>query len=225
MDRRSGCAYNYTGAVSLTPGTHIVQVSTGVSETAYVTVEAGEETTLVLPSAIPSQAISWAAEPTQQDQLAQVIGAALPVGTPVYVVIAGSVWHIDAGTSEWAQLQIPTRLVAIGGGVSARERLSKSMLWAGGGVAALSGVYSGLSFLRANDAYRAGLDADNFEIYNDAEGRYYEAKGQYSIGAAVTVGGLLIAGGGWLLRPGEEAPSVSAWLSGGTSGLIFTGTY
>jgi hypothetical protein len=207
--------------LDLSPGIHAIQVVTSRAHTAYVDLENGAAATLVMPSSVPDAAINWVADPATQPQFNAVLEAALPLETPVYVVTGGQVWQGQVGQAEWAALKIPSQVRA-GSSINRRDIASKSMLWGGGGVAALSGAYAGISWLRAMDAYRTGANAETYPVNFEAEGRFDTAAVQYRVGMSVALGSALIAGGGWLLKEDRLQPVSFA---GGGHGLLWSWAY
>jgi hypothetical protein len=206
--------------LDLSPGIHAIQVVTSRAHTAYVDLENGATATLVMPSSVPDAAINWVDDPASQPQLNAVLEAVLPLETPVYVVTGGQVWQGQVGQAEWTALAIPTQAIATR--IDRRDMASKSMLWGGGGVAALSGAYAGISWLRAMDAYRTGVSAETYPVNFEAEGRFDAAAAQYRVSMSVALGSALIAGGGYLLKEDRLQP-VS--FPGGGHGVLWSWAY
>jgi hypothetical protein len=210
-------------ALELSPGIHAIQVITSRAHTAYVDLGSGTSASLVMPSAVPDAAINWVTQSkTLQKQLSTVLEAALPEGTPVYIVAGGQVWQSVVGQSEWVALKIPTRSTSARSTLETRKILSRSMLWGGGGLAVLSGGYAGLTYIRAKDAYRTGLNAEDYAVYSEAEGRFFKASDQYTIGISIALTSALVAGGGWLLK--EDRLQPVSFPQGG-HGLLWTWAY
>jgi hypothetical protein len=213
-------------SVKLSPGLHAVQVVTSRAHTAFVHLEEGDAATLILPSSVPDTAINWVTDTGTQAQFSSLIQALFPPESQVYVVAGGQVWKGGVGHSTWEALAIPTRLKNPGTAVDRQALASKSLLWGGGGIALLSGGYAGLSWFRAQDAYRTGLNAAEYPVYSEAEGRFYEAGAQYTISGAVALSSLLLMGTGWMIRDKTTGVQpVALWSDGHSGGFSWTVGY
>lgn len=187
------------GAVELLPGAHLVQHGNPL-QTLRVFVGAGSTVTMVVPSELPDDLVGWAADPARHEQLVAVIGAARP-GSMAYVVSGEAVWRVDAGGVERLGLE-PAPSAPIPA-ARANPRFVSTGLMIGGGAVAVGG--GALSFValqqgtQARDDAKAAETADDWDAWQDADGRYDDARGRLSAARAVAIGGAGLAVGGIVL--------------------------
>ncbi len=208
------------GNVLLLPGAHVFQVATPSVLTMTVTVEPMGGTKLIIPAAIPSDALPWVADPSKQSQLSSVLGTVLPAGSTVYISSGTSIWQGTIGDPVWVELEVPTGFLSAMGGKRGKFVAGQTLFWTGGISAVGGGALTVVSLLQRNSAQRDGERAESWDSYTEAEGRYGAAVDRSKVGAVVLAGGAVLAGvGGLISYTGGKAkvtPTVSTTEVGAT---------
>jgi hypothetical protein len=189
--------------LSLPPGHHLVQVVGTEALTIRLRLDpptAEETPILVVPGSATSAQLAWAQNVDQRGDLDLLLQAAFHPGESLFITVAGRVWQTSVGTGEWEELEVPTR-IALGSAIDPRQITSQTFLWGGTGVAVLSGFVAGFNYLQMNDALRVGESTDSFETYESGRLAYEGAVQRMQAAAIVAVGGVVLGGTGYFLRP------------------------
>ncbi len=87
--------------IALVPGSHLVQLGEQQQLTLEVEVGADLDSTLVIPAAVPPEAVSWPADAELRPALEAVLTSALDRGTIAWFAIGESVWRFEIGSGAW----------------------------------------------------------------------------------------------------------------------------
>ena len=188
------------GHVGVLPGSHQVQVGTGLLATMSVDIDANAPATLVLPALVTADALTWAGDGERRAALSSVLMGALGSEGVVYVVSGDIVWRVRLGGSAWdlvgaggpgaasAVRAIPSTRFAAKELVPPRKANVAGPVILGVGGAALigGGIVAGLGFRSAKEAYDDAV----------ANGRGAEGDAAYEAGAREYTAGLVVGGVG-----------------------------
>ncbi|MDP6933477.1 MAG: hypothetical protein QGG40_11205 [Myxococcota bacterium] len=209
------------GKLVLAPGRHLVQLGTTSMTTFRVNLEGGSGATLVVPAAIPPDAVTWVRDDARRPALSQTLAAVLGENVLVYVTVHEGVWKGATATDAWQELKAPQPLAEVqptsepqAGALAEAPAPSRSggsgggrLLVVGGSGMTVGGLaLTGFSYQRGKQAYRDVNNADGWYAYQQAESRFVGSQRRLYLGAALGTVGLASLGGGILLDGGALVP-------------------
>ena len=173
--------------------------------------------TLVIPSAVTSNDLSWVNEDASRETLETVLNAALSEGGTVYIPMGNSVWTTVLGSGEWTRLEVPAR--ALGPSVNPRLLTGQLAFWGGTALVLGGGGVSGVKYFQAQNAVTDGRTASNTTDFESADLAYQSARETKQITDIVFYSGVFLVGGGWLL---QRDVSLAPWSIHEGRGLAVT---
>lgn len=164
--------------VAVSPGAHLLQV-VGGSVVRTVRVELSTTAaTVVLPSLLPDEAPAWAPEPRLAPQLDAVLGALLPVGSGVTVVLSESTWRRIPGQA-W------TRIARHAPALSRRSPVN-ALVTGAGATLGLGGAALGIAgWIQGSAAAADGAEATTWSEHTVHLRDYERARTQIVVGEAL----------------------------------------
>ena len=158
------------GEVVVAAGRHLIQIYkplAGSVVSGMVEVLPGQVVEIVVPHAVPTDALGWASDRRRWHDLSNLFLAvpSLREAPDVYVVHKGGVWRGSAGGAVWVQegpSEGQTRATAL-------TVTGVTLMAAGGGLAVYGGLRSASLVTQALDAQAAG-DLDSYRTANTMVG-------------------------------------------------------
>jgi tetratricopeptide (TPR) repeat protein len=182
--------------VSLSPGEHLIQIK-DLMTTRVIVSDGTKEVTLVVPSAMPQDALAWVHDDAMRGELGNFLNGVIPRGEVAFVADAGEIWQLTAGYDNWEQLEIPKRIIAPG--TSPKYVASRALLWGGSSTFLVSGVFAAIKYAEAATSRQTAQNTNVYTDYDESEKEFIKSRSQYQVAIGVSVGGVLFAGGGYAL--------------------------
>jgi len=187
-------------AIEVVPGDHLVQVLAAEVVTVSVNVEAGGNVQLVIPRALPSEAVAWVDEEARRSDLQHVFDAVLVPGSTIHMAAGDRVYRTVIGSVEpWDELEVPTRYLR-GGNLSPRQVTARSLIYGGGSIGLIGASLAASGYFAATAAYHDGTNASSWDGYLEANANYAPATERLAMGRWLGLGGLALAGTGFYLH-------------------------
>ncbi len=196
------------GRVGVTPGAHHVQFGATAVATMVMDLDANTPATLVLPSIVTADALSWAGDGEKRGALSSVLLGALGGEGAVYVVSGSVIWRVRLGGSAWdlvgsgggpvaATEPAPAAAALAPAGGARKPSLAGPVVLGVGAAAAITGGvlvamgYAGASDAHA-DAVANGRSDTGDAAYTSAGQTYTTGWVVAGVGAAVATAGVVV---------------------------------
>jgi hypothetical protein len=203
------------GVIEVLPGAHLLQFSVPQVYTVSLYVKADSEPSVMLPALMPNQAVSWANNEDQRNDLGVLLGAILEDEKEIFVSNAGEVWRFSPARHTWEQLEVPNGFF-----VADQERIGKfyasqALFWSGSVAIASGGIFGIVSVNNARQAQDAYGNAVDYLPREDAQTRYNLARSNTYAGLGVFLSGVALAGTSFAIQIDGKPIFNPQWRRGG----------
>jgi hypothetical protein len=154
--------------------------------------------TLIVPGAVPDEAVGWVTNPEQHADLDLVLSVLYDPDSMVYFSADGLLVAHPVGSAKWVELTIPAGFGA--GRMASRLIAGRSMMWTGAAAVGGGALLATTSWLQAGSAARAAKSAPNWRSFDREEGNYANAANMMNISRWTLLGGVVFAGTGLALQ-------------------------
>jgi hypothetical protein len=207
------------GKIEVYPGDHLLQFSTPQIYTVALYVTSDSEPTVMLPSLLSNQAISWVNDTEKREDLGVLLAAILEDQTEVYVSTGGEVWRLRPVDLSWEQLKVPSGFFIADQDNIGKFYASQALFWTGAASIATGGIFGMASVSKAREAQRAHDAAEGWTEQELAKTRYTLAAANANAGVGIFAAGVTLAGVSFVVQL-ETKPRIMPSLRPGGGGLL-----